>query len=124
MSDMQKKDASSAAPALLPSGSSSNSTGAQQVQASQKNTGRGQIQEKSGTMYLNEFKQRKGESNTVEYKEYKCSGFTEDKPLYGCKAYVNGVLKGQSENHPNHLDARKAAADQAAKVLGLVEKGI
>ena len=75
-------------------------------------------------MYLNEFAQKRGEYNTVEYEEYKCSGFTDqDKPLYGCKAYVNGVLKGQAENHPNRLDARKAAAYQAAKALGLVEEG-
>ena len=73
-------------------------------------------------MYLNEFQQKKGEDNTVEYEEYKCSGFTEDKPLYGCRAIVNGILRGQSDNHPNRRDARKAAAYQAAKALDLVEE--
>ena len=130
MSDMQNKDhnlsqspkTSSVAPAVLPSGSSNNRTGAQQVHASQKHPAKGQKQEKSGTMYLNEFEQRRGENNTVHYEEYKCEGFTENKPLYGCRAIVNGVLKGQSENHKNMLDAKKAAACQAAEALGLVEK--
>jgi len=73
-------------------------------------------------MYLNELQQKRDEGNTVEYEPYKCCGFTENKPLYGCRAIVNGVLRGQSDNHPNQKAARKAAADQAAKALGWVEK--
>jgi hypothetical protein len=114
--------ASSAAPVLSPCGSSGSNTGAQQVQGSQDHSKKGDKQDKSGTMYLNEFQQRPDENNTVWYDEYKCRGFTEDKPLYGCRAIVNDVVRGQANNHPNQKAARKAAAYQAAKALGLVTK--
>ena len=115
----QLRNASGAA---LACGSGSGSTGTQQVQASQKNSKKGDKQDKSGTMYLNEFQQRTDEDNTVVYEKYKCRDFTEEKPLYGCRAIVNGVLMGQSDNHPNQKAAKEAAAYQAAKALGLVKK--
>lgn len=117
----QLRNASGAALACG-SGSGSGSTGAQQVQASQNNSKSGDKQDKSGTMYLNEFQQRTDEDNTVVYEKYNCRGFTEEKPLYGCRAIVNGVLMGQSDNHPNQKAAKEAAAYQAAKALGLVKE--